>query len=110
MNFLPCPGIILLLLLLSSLILLVVYFIYLTLMYRYDGSQSEPLFTVGSKAFYDWDLAALIPNAKPLLLYKPIEEPPEYFEAAGTSPLPAYYDVLYNDQLIKSFSILAAIK
>ncbi|VDO17443.1 unnamed protein product [Haemonchus placei] len=34
----------------------------------------------------------------------------EYSEAAGASPLPAYYDVLYNDQLITSFTNLTRAK
>ncbi|PIO71415.1 hypothetical protein TELCIR_06689 [Teladorsagia circumcincta] len=63
----------------------------------------------GKRGCHHATVEALIPNAHPQLLYKPTEEPPEYFEAAGTSPLPTYYDVLYNDQLIKSFSNLAAI-
>ncbi|XGW04865.1 hypothetical protein V3C99_015774 [Haemonchus contortus] len=79
-------------------------------MYHYNGTREERLFTVGSTTFYHWDFTVLFPDTLPQLLYKPIDEPPEYSEAAGASPLPAYYDVLYNDQLITSFNNLTRAK
>ncbi|EPB70248.1 hypothetical protein ANCCEY_10668 [Ancylostoma ceylanicum] len=52
----------------------------------------------------------LIPEPIPELMYQCPSDPPEYSEAARASPLPSYDDVIYCDQVARSFQNLISVK
>ncbi|RCN52088.1 hypothetical protein ANCCAN_01876 [Ancylostoma caninum] len=92
---------------LLSIAFLITFLIYLLWKHNY---QNERLFDVGVKPRGSCDIAILIPEPIPELMYQCPSDPPEYSEAARASPLPSYDDVIYCDQVARSFQNLISVK